>query len=79
MTVSDEESFKKIPDVPGLVSYRVDNKKLYVNQGTKWQALSSEQEVSLNKKKNIVARILYENEFTFASCCATNHIYATYL
>ena len=45
--MSDKESFEEIPNVRGLVSYRTDNKKLYVNQGTKWQALSSEQEVSL--------------------------------
>ena len=47
LSVSDEESFNRIPDVPGLVSYRSDNKKLYVSQGTKWQALCSEQEVSM--------------------------------
>jgi hypothetical protein len=47
LTVSDKESFEKIPDVPGLLSYRKDDKQLYVNQGSKWEALSTEQEVSL--------------------------------
>ena len=46
--MSDKESFEKIPYVSGLVSYRTDTKKLYVNEGTKWEALSSEQEVSLH-------------------------------
>ena len=44
--MSDKESLKKIPDVPGLVSYRKDSKRLYVNQGSKWESLSTETEVS---------------------------------
>ncbi|CAB3991977.1 Hypothetical predicted protein, partial [Paramuricea clavata] len=47
LTVSDKESFDKIPDVPGLLSYRKDDKQLYVNQGSEWQALSTEQEECL--------------------------------
>jgi hypothetical protein len=50
LTVSDKESFEKIPDVPGLLSYRKDDKQLYVNQGSNWQALSTEKEVSLNEE-----------------------------
>ncbi|CAB4004689.1 Hypothetical predicted protein [Paramuricea clavata] len=45
LTVSDKEIFEKIPNVPGLLSYRSDNKQLYVNQGSKWQALGNEKEV----------------------------------
>ncbi|CAB4014093.1 Hypothetical predicted protein, partial [Paramuricea clavata] len=51
LTVSDKESFDKIPDVPGLLSYRKDDKQLYVNQGSKWQALSTEQEFEQTKKQ----------------------------
>ncbi|CAB4011397.1 Hypothetical predicted protein [Paramuricea clavata] len=51
LTVSDKESFDKIPDVPGLLSYRKDDKQLYVNQGSKWQALSTEQELQQLKKQ----------------------------
>ncbi|CAB4023147.1 Hypothetical predicted protein, partial [Paramuricea clavata] len=51
LTVSDKESFDKIPDVPGLLSYRKDDKQLYINQGSKWQALSTEQEFEQTKKQ----------------------------
>jgi hypothetical protein len=51
LTVSDKESFDKIPDVPGLLSYRKDDKQLYFNQGSNWEALGTEQEVSLDIKK----------------------------
>ncbi|CAB4015197.1 Hypothetical predicted protein, partial [Paramuricea clavata] len=51
LTVSDKESFEKIPDVPGLLSYRKDDKQLYVNQGSNWQALSTEQELQQLKKQ----------------------------
>jgi hypothetical protein len=46
LTVSNKESFEKIPNVPGLLSYRADNKHLYVNEGSEWQALSTKEEVS---------------------------------
>jgi hypothetical protein len=52
LTVPDQKSFERIPDVPGLLSYRTDDKQLYVNQGSKWQALSTEQEVSLGSGNN---------------------------
>ncbi|XP_028393240.1 uncharacterized protein LOC114517654 [Dendronephthya gigantea] len=51
LTVSDKESLKKIPDVPGLVSYRKDDKQLYFNQGSNWQALSTEKEFQGLKKQ----------------------------
>ena len=31
--------------MPGLLSYREDNEKLYVNKGNKWDAIGSEEEV----------------------------------
>ena len=45
LTVADRKSFKKIPNVPGLLSYRADKKQLYVNNGSKWQPLNNEEEV----------------------------------
>ena len=59
MTVPDQKSFEKIPDVPGLLSYRTDDKQLYVNQGSKWQALSTAQEVSLGSGKSGLDVIQY--------------------
>ena len=31
--------------MPGLLSYREDNEKLYLNKGNKWDAIGSEKEV----------------------------------
>ena len=45
LTTSDKKSLEIIPDVPGFLAYRADKKKLYVNEGSKWQALSNEKEV----------------------------------
>ena len=45
LTVSDKNTLKNIPAVPGLLSYSQDNKQLYVNNGKQWDALSSETEV----------------------------------
>ncbi|XP_028393393.1 uncharacterized protein LOC114517773 isoform X1 [Dendronephthya gigantea] len=45
LTVADKKGFKKIPNVPGLLSYRKDNQQLYVNNGSKWQPLDNEGEV----------------------------------
>ena len=45
LTVADRKAFKKIPNVPGLLSYRADKKQLYVNNGSNWQSLDNEEEV----------------------------------
>ena len=47
LTTSDKKSLEMIPNVPGLLAYRADKKRLYVNEGSKWKALSNEQEVGL--------------------------------
>ena len=39
--------------MPGLLSYREDNKKLYVNEGNKWDAIASEKEVSKSYRNAI--------------------------
>jgi hypothetical protein len=46
LLVKNKESFKNLPPVPGLLLYREDNEKLYVNKGNKWDEISSEKEVS---------------------------------
>ena len=44
--MENKESFDNLPPVPGMLSYREDNKKLYVNKGNKWDAIGSEKEVT---------------------------------
>ncbi|XP_028402956.1 uncharacterized protein LOC114525736 [Dendronephthya gigantea] len=59
LTVSDKKSLEKTPNVPGLLSYRKDDKQIYVNQGSKWQALSKKKEViQLNKALKFETRSL---------------------
>ncbi|XP_028392188.1 uncharacterized protein LOC114516806 [Dendronephthya gigantea] len=52
LTVENKESFDNLPSVPGMISYREDNEKLYVNKGNKWSAIGSENE--LNSKFGII-------------------------
>ena len=48
-TLSKEQtSFENLPPVLGMLSYREDNKKLYVNKGNEWDAIGSEKEVSFD-------------------------------
>ncbi|CAB4013488.1 Hypothetical predicted protein [Paramuricea clavata] len=49
LVVKNKESLNNIPSVPGLLSYREDNEKLYVKKGNKWDAIGSE-----NETKNLV-------------------------
>jgi hypothetical protein len=44
--VKNKESFDNLLPVPGQLSYREDNEKLYVNKGNEWEAIASEKEVS---------------------------------
>ena len=45
---------EKIPAVPGFVLYRADNKQLYYNKGSKWQAISNKIEVSSENRTRAV-------------------------
>ena len=45
---------EKIPAVPGFVLYRADNKQLYYNKGSKWQAISTRIEVSSENNSRAV-------------------------
>ncbi|CAB4045674.1 Hypothetical predicted protein, partial [Paramuricea clavata] len=44
LVVKNKESLNNIPPLPGLLSYREDNEKLYVKKGNKWDAFGSENE-----------------------------------
>ena len=44
--VKNKEGFNNLPPLPGMLSYREDNEKLYVSKGNKWDEIGSEKEVS---------------------------------
>ena len=46
LLVKNKASFNNLPPLPGMLSYREDNEKLYVSKGNKWDAIGSEKEVS---------------------------------
>ncbi|XP_046843367.1 uncharacterized protein LOC124437433 [Xenia sp. Carnegie-2017] len=48
VVVPDNKTEKKVPKIPGLLEYRLDQKKLYVRSNKTWNILSQEMEV--NKK-----------------------------
>ncbi|CAB3999647.1 Hypothetical predicted protein [Paramuricea clavata] len=60
LLVKNKESFNNLLPVPGQISYREDNKKLYVNKGNEWDAIGSEKEL-----EKIEGRL---NEITKKSC-----------
>ncbi|XP_028392647.1 uncharacterized protein LOC114517187 [Dendronephthya gigantea] len=39
LLVNDRESLKNLPAIPGLISFRKDNKKLYVNKENEWSEI----------------------------------------
>ena len=47
LSVRDKKGFKKLPSVPGLLSYRKDNDVLYINNGSQWDGLSKKKEVCI--------------------------------
>ncbi|XP_046843366.1 uncharacterized protein LOC124437432 isoform X2 [Xenia sp. Carnegie-2017] len=48
VVVPDNKTEQKVPKIPGLLEYRLDEKKLYVRSNKTWNILSQEMEV--NKK-----------------------------
>ena len=48
LLVKNKQSFENLPPVLGMLSYREDNKKLYVNKGNEWDAIGSEKEVNFD-------------------------------
>ena len=55
LLVKNKESFKNLPPVQGMLSYREDNEKLYVKKGSKWDEIGSEKEVSVFLKIHLPA------------------------
>ena len=47
VSVKNKAGLQKVPPVSGLLTYRKDNEELYVNNGSQWNALSNEKEVSI--------------------------------
>ena len=45
--MKDQESFDKLPPVPGVLSFREDNDKLYVNGRNGWEAVVNKNEVRI--------------------------------
>ena len=44
--VENNGSMNKLPKVEGLLSYRSDDRKLYLKEKSQWEALAIEKEVS---------------------------------
>ena len=45
VVVPDSEIAKKVPSVPGLITYRKDNKELYVRSNKTWKVIALEKKV----------------------------------
>ena len=43
---------KKLPKVEGLLSYRTDDKKLYLKEKAQWKALATQKDVSYTMYTN---------------------------
>ena len=46
--VPNNRTMNELPKVEGLLSYRSDDKKLYLKQKAQWQALATQKDVSYN-------------------------------
>ncbi|XP_028392893.1 fibrinogen beta chain-like [Dendronephthya gigantea] len=55
--VNDKESLNNLPPVPGMISFRKDNDKLYVNKEDGWDEIGSEEAT-----KNLTAKI-FQRDF----------------
>ncbi len=44
--VANNRSMNKLPKVEGLLSYRSDDRKLYLKEKSQWQALANRKDVS---------------------------------
>ncbi|XP_028392894.1 uncharacterized protein LOC114517393 [Dendronephthya gigantea] len=57
LLVKDKKSLHNLPPIPGLISFREDNDKLYVNRGERWDEIGSEKTV-----ENLKTKISLQNE-----------------
>ena len=46
--VANNRSMNSLPKVQGLLSYRTDDRKLYLNGNSHWKALATQKDVSYN-------------------------------
>ena len=44
--VANNQSMNSLPKVQGLLSYRTDDRKLYLNEKSHWKALATQKDVS---------------------------------
>ena len=44
--VANNRSMNELPKVQGLLSYRTDDRKLYLKEKTQWKALATQKDVS---------------------------------
>ena len=55
VVVPDNAAAKKVPEIPGLLEYRKDQKKLYVRANKTWNLLTQEKEVYWSNPKTALA------------------------
>ena len=46
--VANNQSMNELPKVEGLLSYRSDDRKLYLKEKSRWKALATQKDVSCN-------------------------------
>ena len=48
--VANNQSMNELPKVEGLLSYRSDDRKLYLKEKSRWKALATQKDVSCNMR-----------------------------
>ena len=46
VVVANNRSMNKLPKLNGLLSYRIDERKLYLKENSQWKALATKKDVS---------------------------------
>ncbi|XP_046848420.1 keratin, type II cytoskeletal 1-like isoform X1 [Xenia sp. Carnegie-2017] len=60
VVVSDNKTAEKVPQIPGLLEFRLDQKELYVRANKSWNILPQEKEINgkfTNLQKNLEAKL----------------------
>lgn len=60
--VPDSDAASQVPDVPGLLKYTKDKKKLYLRSNETWKIIAPEKKVPYFQRKNTA--IFYTNPQT---------------
>ena len=61
--VANNRSMKKLPKVEGLLSYRSDDRKLYLNENSNWEALATQKDVSYIPYNHNKIKIVRSQEY----------------